>query len=35
MPHKKKKAVKKNKNPDSTEDLVCHVTPHPVIFVGH
>lgn len=33
MPDEKRKAAKKNKKPDSAEDLVHHVTPHPVMFV--
>lgn len=31
-PDEKRKADEKNKKPDSAKDLVCHVTPHPVIF---
>lgn len=33
MPDEKRKTAKKNKKPDSAEDLVRHVTPHPVMFV--
>jgi len=34
MSDEKRKVVEKNKKTDLAEDLVRHVTPHPVIFVG-